>query len=303
MKINRAIREYEAYIRLDDPKSANTIKHYLTDLKMYVQYLDEEGIEDVEDITYQHLNDYIAEALITKSSTTCARYAAAMRSFHQFLSFKYGMKDPSLNLEVKKSRKSLPVFCTQDEIERLMSSFNDEDPEDLLYHVIYEVIYGCGLRISEVVSLTPSSVMLKEQFMRVLGKGNKERMVPIPKATAQLIERYLVNVRPLWQNNRSQTLFINRRGNKVTPQSVEKRLRKTCALIGLHKPITPHKLRHTYATHMLEGGADLRVIQELLGHSDISTTEIYTHIESARLKSVYDSFNPGNLFSDLEEEE
>ena len=173
-----------------------------------------------------------------------------------------------------------------------MGVFDDEEPEDLFNHALLETIYGLGLRVSECCDLRTSQINLEDGFANIIGKGNKERLVPIPSMTLEIMKKYFHNVRSLWLNRPDNHFFINRKGKKVYREYVEKMLRNSVISAGIRKNLTPHKLRHSYATHLLEGGANLRAIQELLGHSDISTTEIYTHVESERLKNTYLKAHP-----------
>ncbi|MBQ4343922.1 MAG: tyrosine-type recombinase/integrase, partial [Erysipelotrichaceae bacterium] len=164
----------------------------------------------------------------------------------------------------------------------------------LLYKTIFMTIYGCGLRISECLSMTLSQVNLDAGFLRIAGKGNKERIVPVPELTRKTMRYYLDTLRPLFAYRSSHTFFINQKGKQVTSESVEKMLKYCCREAGIDKEITPHKLRHSYATHLLNHGADLRAIQELLGHSSISTTEIYTHVQKERLIEGYRRYHAGS---------
>jgi site-specific recombinase XerD len=173
-----------------------------------------------------------------------------------------------------------------------MSVFDDEISQDLLDHTILETIYGLGLRVSECCNLKTNQINLTDGFVKILGKGNKERVIPIPDTTRRLMQQYASNLRGLWLKKSTNRFFINHLGKPIYSEYVEKMLRNTNIKAGIKKHLTPHKLRHSYATHLLEGGADLRVIQELLGHSDISTTEIYTHVESERLKESYLKAHP-----------
>jgi site-specific recombinase XerD len=217
--------------------------------------------------------------------------ASSIRSFHRFISFKYDLKDPTLNLEVKNKSKRLPIFATIDEVDKIMAYFTNEN-QDVLNHALLETIYCCGLRVSECTKLTVSQVNLEQKILRVLGKGSKERIIPIPENSLAVIKNYYNNVRPLWLKKRTNLFFINRFGKHITTEYVENMIKFVCEEVGITKKITPHKLRHSFATHLLEGGADLRTIQELLGHSDIRTTEIYTHVQKERLKESYNNFFP-----------
>lgn len=293
MKLNTALKKYLVQQNINAGKSRNTIEAYTGDLKQYMAYLKEHDITDTTEIRYEDIADFMNEQATAKSSASLARMGASIRSFHQYMNFMYEEADPSLNLEVRKSEHRLPVFCTKEEIALLMSSFDDHDPEQLLQHTILELIYSCGLRISEAVNLEINRVDILSGKLRVLGKGNKERIVPIPSGTIPLLKKYLYNARAVFYTHSTNRFFINRFGKKVTPQSVELLLQRKCNELNFKKHITPHKLRHSYATHMLQGGADLRSIQEMLGHSDIQTTEIYTHVQNQQVFDAYEKFHPG----------
>ena len=297
MKLDDALKEYLMHIRINEGKSRRTGISYEEDLKQYIAWLKEEGISDTGKITSDMVEDFIVEQQQTKASSSIVRMASSIRSFHRDLAFMHDEKDPSLNLEVHKDTKTLPVFCTVDEINQLMGSFNDENPREYLDHAILEMIYACGLRVSEVTSLTLNRVDLDAGKCRVLGKGDKERIVPIPDGSIAFLKGYRDIVRPVFLKGRSNLFFLNRFGRKITSKYVENLLAQKCNELNFKKHITPHKLRHSYATHMLQGGADLRTIQEILGHSNIATTEIYTHVQNRQLFDSYEKYHPGG--SDL----
>lgn len=293
MKLDEALKEYLMHIRINEGKSRRTGISYEEDLKQYIAWLKEEGISDTGKITSDMVEDFIVEQQQTKASSSIVRMASSIRSFHRDLAFMHDEKDPSLNLEVHKDTKTLPVFCTVDEINQLMGSFNDENPREYLDHAILEMIYACGLRVSEVTSLTLNRVDLDAGKCRVLGKGDKERIVPIPDGSIAFLKGYRDIVRPVFLKGRSNLFFLNRFGRKITSKYVENLLAQKCNELNFKKHITPHKLRHSYATHMLQGGADLRTIQEILGHSNIATTEIYTHVQNRQLFDSYEKYHPG----------
>ena len=297
MKLDEALREYLMHIRINEGKSRRTGISYEEDLKQYTAWLKEKGIKDTKKITSDLVEDFIVEQQKAKASASVVRMASSIRSFHRDLAFMHDEKDPSLNLEVHKDTKRLPVFCTVDEINRLMSSFDDEDPKQYLNHAILEMIYACGLRVSEVTTLTLNRVDLDAGKCRVLGKGDKERIVPIPDGSVAFLKGYRDIVRPVYLKGRSNLFFLNRFGRRITSKYVENLLVQKCNELNFKKHITPHKLRHSYATHMLQGGADLRTIQEILGHSNIATTEIYTHVQNRQLFDSYEMYHPGG--SDL----
>ena len=287
MKIDFAIKDYIISLSTAEGRASNTIKSYTRDLNKYKSFLNENGIDDVKKIKDITIDDFINELNNSYSSASINRIKTSIRNFHRFLNFKYDLKDPTINLKVSRTQKRLPIYATVDEISKLMSLFDDEIPQDLLDHTILETIYGLGLRVSECCNLKTNQVNLNDKFVKVLGKGSKERIIPIPSKTNELMKRYYMNLRPMWLKKSTNNFFINKLGNKIYSEYVEKMLRNKSYEAGIKKHITPHKLRHSYATHLLEGGADLRVIQELLGHSDISTTEIYTHVETQRMKQSY----------------
>lgn len=291
MKLEKLFKEYLVNLRINESKSELTIKNYSSDLDKYLGFLSTEGIEDVEDVKFDLINEFIKNQSTFKASSSVARMASSIRSFHRFISFKYDLKDPTLNLEVKNKSKRLPIFATIDEVDKIMAYFTNEN-QDVLNHALLETIYCCGLRVSECTKLTVSQVNLEQKILRVLGKGSKERIIPIPENSLAVIKNYYNNVRPLWLKKRTNLFFINRFGKHITTKYVENMIKFVCEEVGITKKITPHKLRHSFATHLLEGGADLRTIQELLGHSDIRTTEIYTHVQKERLKESYNNFFP-----------
>ena len=299
MKVSQAIKEYIMSLSYAEGRADNTVESYSRDLKKYESFLNENNITDVESVKDVHINEFVNKINKQYSSATINRLKTSIRNFHRFLNFKYDFKDPSINLTVSKGEKRLPIYATEDEIERLMSVFNDDIPEELFNHAILETIYGLGLRVSECCNLKTNQVNLNEGFVNVIGKGNKERLIPIPDKTKQIMNLYFRNVRPLWLKKSTNNFFINKFGRVIYSEYVEKMLRESNIKANIKKHITPHKLRHSYATHLLQGGADLRVIQELLGHSDISTTEIYTHIDSKRLMDIYSKAHPFANLNDL----
>ena len=292
MKVEKAIKDYILSLSTSEGRADNTISSYARDLKKYSLFLNENMIDDIEEIREDKIFDFLDSISSNYSQSSINRLKTSIRNFHRFLNFKYDLKDPTLNISVTHERKRLPIYATKDEIDRLMSVFNDKDQKDMFEHTILETIYGLGLRVSECCELRTSQVNLRDGFVKVLGKGNKERVIPIPVRTRKLMEEYFSNTRYSWQKKNTNRFFINRFGKPIYSEYVEDMLRKRVEEAGIDKHLTPHKLRHSYATHLLEGGADLRVIQELLGHSDISTTEIYTHVESERLKDAYMKAHP-----------
>lgn len=292
MKTESAIRDYIFSLSTSEGKAENTVSSYRIDLNHYLDFLNRNNIFNVEDIADSDIDAFVNELNKKYKARTINRIKVSVRNFHKFLNFKYDIKDPSINVTVSRGEKRLPIYATKNEIDSLMLIFNDEIPEELFNHSILETIYGLGLRVSECCDLKNSQVNLDDGFIKVLGKGNKERVVPIPHNTLKVMKQYFMNIRPIWIKKSTNYFYINKYGRKIYSEYVERMLKESIIKAGISKNLTPHKLRHSYATHLLEGGADLRVIQELLGHSDISTTEIYTHVESDRLKGSYLNAHP-----------
>lgn len=287
MNLKEAYDQYLIHITIQFPKSKRTLAGYQTDLSRYFDFLKAHQIEMMEEIQPELVEEFVRMQYRQHSTATVARCLSAVRSFHQCLAFQFDLPDPSENIQTQRGGSRLPVYCTVEEINRIMEQF-DASPQGIRDHAIAELIYGCGLRVSECANLTCNQIDLKLGMVRVWGKGNKERLVPIPKETLKIVRAYDDTVRPLFQKSPSAMFFLTIRGNKTTTASIQNMIKLKCSQAGIDKPITPHKLRHSYATHMLEGGADLRTVQDLLGHSDISTTQIYTHVDRSRLRSVYD---------------
>lgn len=293
MQVKEAIDDYLFTAEVNDGKASKTIVSYKRDLTLYNNFLNKKKIDDIEKITDTDIKDFITFLNKDYSVNSINRIKTSIRNLHKFLNFKYNYKDPSVTVKVNKREKRLPVYCTVDEINQIMNYFKDT-PRDILDKCLLETIYGLGLRVSECTNLRVNQVNLEDGFVKILGKGNKERVIPIPSKTKDLMYKYYTEIRNLWSYNNSSNnkFFINDKGRSLYPKYVENLLSKIVYDLDLKKKITPHKLRHSYATHLLEGGADLRTIQELLGHSDISTTEIYTHIDTKRLKNTYTSYHP-----------
>ena len=287
MELEKAIHEYEIYITMQFVKSRKTVQSYRNDLSHYMDYLLSHDLHDTEQVDLKILDDFLSRYAENHASSSVNRMISSIRSFHGFLSFRYDEEDPSELLEHVRGSRSLPVYCSHAETEQLMAQF-DSSAEGIRDHAIAEVLYGCGLRVSECASLTVNQVDLDLGMLRIRGKGDKERLVPVPQQTLKILKQYADTVRPLYLKRNTPLFFITKLGKKTTTASIESMIKSCCAQAGIKKEVTPHKLRHTYATHLLEGGADLRSVQELLGHTDITTTQIYTHVDRTRLRSAYD---------------
>lgn len=293
MNINDALNKYINEIEIVEGKSERTVKSYRGDLEKYINYLSSIEINIIEKVTFTILQDYIFH--LKKKNykiDTINRHKVALRSFHRFLTLRYDFSNPSIHLHVEKSGERLPIYANKKEIEEILATFDEDIPKELFQKCLIESLYGLGLRISELCNLTPKQVNLEEGFVTIIGKGNKERLLPIPEQTNRLLKKYYLSIRPLWKLKETKTFFVNPQKKPLNPVYVQRLLKKVTTKLFIKKNITPHKLRHSYASHLLENGADLRIIQELLGHSDIKTTEIYTHVAKEKVKECYLKFFP-----------
>ncbi|MED4612779.1 site-specific tyrosine recombinase XerD [Bacillus subtilis] len=290
------IKDFIHYVMVERGLSQNTIVSYERDLKSYSLYLTETlHVTDWNHVTRIHIIQYLKHLKDSgKSGKTSARHLASIRSFHQFLlREKITYKDPSVHIETQKTERALPKVLALNEVERLLDTPKLTSPFGYRDKAMLELLYATGIRVSEMIELKTTDVHLSMGFIRCFGKGRKERIVPIGEAAASAIEEYMTKARgKLLKNNVSDALFLNHHGKQISRQGFWKNLKKIALEAGIKKELTPHTLRHSFATHLLENGADLRAVQEMLGHADISTTQIYTHVTKTRLKDVYKQFHP-----------
>ena len=291
-----AAEDFIHFIQVEKGLSKNTILSYGNDLESYGLYMDQvERIQGLANIMRIHIIGYL-KYLKERDLTarTMARQLATIRSFHQFLIREVdGMKDdPSLLIEIPKAPKVLPKVLSLAEVEALLE-VSDSSEFGLRDKAMLELLYATGMRVSELLSLNLSDVNLTMGFVRCLGKGSKERIIPLGKLAINSIEQYLKMARmKLIGKKQNDALFLNHHGNRMSRQGFWKNLKKQAEKANIQHELTPHTLRHSFATHLLENGADLRSVQEMLGHADISTTQIYTHVTKSRLKDVYKEFHP-----------
>lgn len=290
MQIDLAISDYLLYLQTCG-KANKTIVSYASDLNIYAKFLEQNTIEDIKDVNEDILNKFVKKRLEIDATSTLNRRKVAVSNLHHFLNFKYDLKDPSYVLEGSKSEKKLPIYLTVEEITKILNSF-DNNMEGLFERCIVETIYATGLRVSECCNLKVANVDFERSCLNVIGKGDKQRIIPLPLHTKNLLQYYFNNIRPIYLKANSQLFFINKHSKHIYEEYVAKILNKACLKTNIKKHISPHKLRHSYATHLLEGGADLRSIQDLLGHADIRTTQIYTHINVKGLKDIYKNHHP-----------
>jgi integrase/recombinase XerD len=297
MEISAAISMFLTHVRVEKGLSPNTVSAYRRDLLKFEEFARKKKLS-LEKITRDDLVDFLASLYRQKlESRTVARHQVTLRNFFRFgLVQELIATDPSLNLESPKIRRSLPGYLRLEELERLLAQPDDKTAIGLRDHAMLEVLYSTGLRVSELVHLRVMDLDRSAGCVRCIGKGDKERIVPIGKKALALVERYLKEARAKLVGKGKQisanTLFINRRGGSLSRVGVWKILSAYGRKAELRVALTPHMLRHSFATHLLERGADLRSVQLMLGHSDISTTQIYTHVVEERLKQVYKAHHP-----------
>ena len=292
MKLKELFEEYYLIIETVEGKSKRTVDRYKIVLNQYYDFLKNCHYETLDSIRFDDVSAFISKIEEQSSEKTAALSASVLRSFHQYLSITYHYKDPTINLSVQSKKKILPIYCNEKELDELFAQFNDEDQQDIFHKAILELIYSCGLRVSEATECLMTQLDLDTEYIRIHGKRDKTRIVPIPHSSFHVIRRYIDTVRPLWNKRNLNYLFINQYGRKCTREYVERMLNKCISQTSIKKHITPHKLRHSYATHLLDHGANLRSVQELLGHENIKTTQIYTHVQKNRILEDYNRYFP-----------
>lgn len=292
-----AIRsDYEAYLMLERGLSRNTREAYLTDTSKLLNYLGSEGIK-LRDADLSTLHAFVASLYdIGVSSRSQARIISGVKSFFRFLKSEgYIETNPTLLLEGTGKHRHLPEVLRIDEIDSMIESIDLTKPEGQRNRAIIETLYSCGLRVSELVDLEISSIYAAEQYVIVRGKGDKERLVPISENALREIALYMEQRAALpIKRGEENILFLNRRGHRLTRVMIFYIIKDLAARAGIRKTISPHTLRHSFATHLLEGGANLRAIQQMLGHEDIGTTEIYLHVDRSRLRQEILMHHPRN---------
>ena len=287
--------DYLHYLKVERGLSENTIASYGIDLKLFLEYLRENEIPSFKQVNKEVIVNYMqAEKNNNKANSSILRSVSSLRKFFQYLAQeKIIEKDPMLLIDTPKKKQHLPQVLTKEEVEKLLHSPNTGQVLGLRDRAMLELMYATGLRISEIINLKLEDLHLTMGTLQTLGKGHKERIVPVGDEAIKWINRYLEEARPkLLKQKRSNYLFLNFHGNNLTRQGVWKNLKAEVRKAGIQKNITPHTLRHSFATHILENGADLRIVQELLGHVDISTTQIYTHLSNKQLADIYNRAHP-----------
>ena len=295
MSLDEAVDLYVDHIRTEKGLSPHSVSAYSNDLKRFLDAMASKQRDRVEDVTRADVLEYIAGLLAEGLSTTSqARALSSIRGLFKFLVREnFATANPTREIRGGKRLRKLPEQFGVEELERLLAHVaDDSDPLSVRDAAMLELLYGSGLRVSELVGLHSDRVNLAEGYVIVVGKGSKERAVPVGRRAVAAIRKYLVQARPRFDRAaKSPVLFVGRRGKALTRQGFWKRLREHCLKAGL-PPASPHMLRHAFATHLLEGGADLRAVQMMLGHADLSTTQVYTHVATRRLRDVHATHHP-----------
>ena len=297
-RFEHLLLEFLAYLELERGLSRNTLDAYRTDLLQYGRHLDEHGL-DATKVTAEQMSAYAAELGTGAderplASSTVHRKTAAIRSFYKHLRREELIADdPTAGMAAPRRARKLPNVLNQAEVGRLLAAPRGDGPQVLRDRAILEVMYACGLRASEVVGLEMTDIDTHHGMVKARGKGNRERIVPLGREAIHAVERYLRAARPsLVKGRPEKALFVNFRGGSLTRQGLYKIVQGHAATAGLEDRMSPHTLRHSFATHLLAGGCDLRSVQEMLGHADVATTQMYTHLSGEQLKDVYFRTHP-----------
>jgi len=296
MNWQQAIKDYQNYLKIERGLSENSISNYSMDLQKLANYLDEQSIEEKPiGINRETVQQFIYDIAKIVNPRTQARIISGLKGFFNYLVFEDYREDNPMDLiETPKIGRKLPDTLSEDEINQLIAAIDLSKPEGERNRAILETLYGCGLRVSELINLKLSDLYFDEDFIKVTGKGNKQRFVPISDVNQKYINIYWKEVRvhlPI-KKEHEDYIFLNRRGKQLTRAMIFTIVKRLAEEIGLKKNISPHTFRHSFATHLLENGADLRAIQQMLGHESITTTEVYMHVNRTHLTKVLKDFHP-----------
>lgn len=288
------VEAFMDYLKAEKGLSANSIYSYGEDLKKYTGYLKKQGMEDPKKITRKEITDFLFLLRKKVSPVSISRLLSTLRSFHKFLlREKITSADPSNLIETPKVDKKIPSFLILEEVEKILKAPDLKKIQGARDKAILELMYAAGLRVSELAGLKVGDVNMDVGFVKCKGKGSKERIVPLGKSAERFLRKYINEARAkLLKKKTSVQLFLAQGGRSLSRQSIWKMIKAMVKKSGVNKKTSPHTLRHSFATHLLERGADLRSVQEMLGHTSITTTQIYTHINQARLKKIHKQFHP-----------
>ena len=296
MKWKNALHDYQLFLKIERGLSKNTVDSYKRDLEKLILFLKNNNISSNPiTIDKNNLQEFIYQIAKEVNPRSQARIISGLRSFFEYLVFEdYRNTNPTILIESPKIGRKLPDTLSEKDINSLISSIDLSHPQGERNRTIIETLYSCGLRVSELINLKISDLFFDEGFIKVVGKGNKERFVPIHNTAKKYITFYITKLRTQVAPKKGfeDTLFLNRRGNALTRQMIFTIIRKLAEKINLDKKISPHTLRHSFATHLIKNGADLRAIQQMLGHESITTTEVYVHLDNSYLKEVLETYHP-----------
>lgn len=292
------LKSYKTYLQIERAMSSNTILSYVGDVEKFLNFIIDNGNTPLTSLTHNEISDYLAFLVDNKiSKTSQARTISSLRSFFNFLMIEKAIEiNPMEIIELPKLGRYLPEVLSVEEVENILNSVDLSMPNGQRNRAILETLYSCGLRVSELVNLKISDIFFDEMFVRVLGKGSKERLVPIGKIAVKHINFYITGNRNSIKPKKGceDYVFLNNRGGKLTREMIFIIVKEHAAKANVVKNVSPHTFRHSFATHLIQNGADIRIVQEMLGHESIMTTEIYTHIDKMHLKSVIDKYHPFN---------
>ena len=290
------LKDFFIYLRMERNLSENTISAYSIALKRYIAFLTDRGIKKADEVTYDVVEGMFTElSSLGLSARSVAQNLSALKAFHRFLEDEdISKKDPTQNFQTPRMSKKLPQVLEYSEIKSILNSVDSSSLIGIRDRTMFEVLYGAGLRVSELINLIIGNIFKEEGIIRVIGKRSKERIIPLGEEAFRWIGLWLSDARPqiAKMGSSGDYLFLNARGKNMTRDGFFKLFKKQIEKAGIEKEVSPHTFRHSFATHLLEGGADLRSVQEMLGHVSISTTQIYTHLDREYLKEVHKSFHP-----------
>ncbi|AGG66753.1 site-specific tyrosine recombinase XerD [Corynebacterium callunae] len=302
MSVAATVKTWLTHLAVERGLSDNTLKSYRRDCARYAEWLERAGIEELGDVTTSHVENYVmdlrrgVDGRQPLSASSAGRALIVARGLHKFALAEGLVKfDVAAEVSPPATGRHLPDTLSIEEVGALIDAIPTSDiatPVDIRDRALIEVLYGTGARISEAVGLVVDDVADRPEVLRILGKGSKQRIVPFGSMAKKAVEDYLTRARPALSKGKSHALFLNQRGGELSRQSAWAVLKKAVQRAGLDKDISPHTLRHSFATHLLEGGADVRVVQELLGHSSVTTTQIYTHVSAENLRQVWRESHP-----------
>ena len=293
------LEAFQIYLKSTNSSSENTLDSYSHDVGRFLAFLKEEGIEDVREVNRLVIANYLRKLRSGDkenkplSNSSIARNLSALRTFYRFLIENYGIDtNPFEKVATVKQNRKLPEFLFYEEMEQFLSSVDVKEKFGYRNRAIFELMYACGLRVSETVNLKIDNVDFDENILRVIGKGDKERLVPFYPLCSEYLKEYIQKERREIAEAGCEYLFVNKYGKQMTPRAIQQLMEKQALKAGLSIHVHPHMFRHSFATHLLDNGADLRIVQELLGHENLSTTQIYTHVTADKLAKVYNEAHP-----------